>query len=107
MGKLTKKRRIVKELKKELLSRELDIRYIDDYICRVIELEGEEVNGIFYNDSAFYIKEEHSYAYQFKDKWEDMDAINIEFEIVEDEWDGVGLPDREDIIVKITNIDYL
>ncbi|MFT8347345.1 hypothetical protein [Clostridium saccharoperbutylacetonicum] len=107
MSKMTKKKRIVKELKKELFNKELDIRYVDDYICSEIEGEGEEVNGIFYNDSAFYIKEERSYAYQFKDNYEDMDAINIEFEIVKDEWDGIGLPDREDVIVKITNIEYL
>ena len=107
MGKTTKKKRIVKELKKELLNRELDIVYIDNYICREIELEGEEVNDIFYNNSAFYIKEEHSYAYQFKDKWEDVDAIDIGFEIVKDEWDGEGFPGREEVIVKITYIDYL
>lgn len=107
MGKMTKKKRIVKELKKELLNKELDIRYVDDYICREIELEGEEVNDIFHNDSAFYIKEEHSYAYQFKDNYENGDAIDIQFEIVKDEWDGVGLPDREDVIVKITSIEDL
>lgn len=107
MSKMTKKKRIVKELKKELLDKELDIRYIDKYICREIEGEGEEVHDIFYNDSAFYIKEEHSYAYQFQDNYENGGAINIEFEIVKDEWDGVGLPDKEDVIVKITDIDYL
>lgn len=107
MRKLTKKKRIVKELKKELLNKEMDIVDVDNCICRKIELEGEDVYSIFHNDSAYYIKEVKSYAYQFREGWEDVDGIDIGFEIVKDEWNSESHPGNGEVIVKVTYIDYL
>lgn len=107
MRKLTKKKRIVKELKKEILGKEFSIVDLDNYICKKIELEGEDVSSLFEGDTSYYIRKAKSYAYQFHQGWEDMDGIDIGFEIIKDNWDGESYPDDGEVIVKVTYIDYL